>query len=83
MLIPRKIVCCSFKTVQSINGPYPKLVLAVFINMPDIVIAYTIGVLRVILINSHLVAIIFVQAIAGPKPNEAPAILENDFNGAV
>jgi hypothetical protein len=78
-----KLIISGIEPVQPIIGTNPEIVIAVFVNKADIIVAYTIRILRVVPVDRHLITIIPVQAIAGTEPHEAPVILENTFDGTV
>jgi hypothetical protein len=56
---------------------------AVFVEVFNIIVADAVAVCRIIPVHCHLVAIVFIQSVAGAKPHESPAVLENAFHGTI
>lgn len=62
---------------SSASGAYPDLPLSVFGDVGDEVIGDAEGVAGVVAVDGDLVAIVFVESVAGTEPHEATAVLQD------
>jgi hypothetical protein len=83
MLETDKTVESRVVTIQTIEGPDPKLVLVIFINAGNVTVTEAIGIFWAVFVNGHLMAIVTVQTVAGAQPDEATLVLVYGFNGTV
>jgi hypothetical protein len=83
MFVADKIIFLRVETVETVDGTHPELLVAIFVDTTDIVIADAAAVMGVESVYDHLVSVETVEPVPGADPDKSPFILVNGFNGAV
>jgi hypothetical protein len=73
-----ELVFSAIVSVKSSSpGGNPEIAAVVFYDVGNEVVAYSAFISRVIAVDADLVAIVFVEAVAGAEPDEAAAVLQD------
>lgn len=83
VLITDEIIRFGDEPVEAVDGPYPKMMIFIFIDTFYKIIAEAGCVGRVVAPDHYFITVKPVEAIAGAKPDKPPAVLEDGFDGAV
>src|SRR6266851_9953476 len=77
VLEPCKIIFLPVEPVKPVRGSNPQMMVPVFIDATDKIIAQTITVGRVIPVYHDFISVIAIESVAGAKPDESEAVLED------
>jgi len=73
-----ELILCPVVSVEtSAPGSYPDIAFMIFYDVGNKIVAETAFAAGIVAIDRDLIAVVFVESVAGAKPHETPAVLED------